>query len=488
MSSRLLPPGLRLPILACLLATGVALALPGLGGVSHAQQPAASRTWSDASGTYTVEASMLGVNAGKVSLLRADGRRVDVPLDKLSPADQQYVQTMLAAAAPAGGGKPLPFDTSLVSSDFAGAMIIQPQRLLQSPTFQALSKLSPAPPQTTMAGVDVSKLEWLVVLFAPSAEEAVAAEASPFGPEVGPMPAKKQENVAVIAVSAQPFDRNAMLASPELAGVEEGMMGDKVHWKAAADSADPMDVVFLSDRVALAAPSAMMPKVIQAQGSGKQLIGIMGQLDLNHDIAIAFISPDKTTEAPMGGGGDPFSQAAQGIETAVVYVDLGAAPKISASLTAADEQTAAKTKEGLDGAMGFVNLTVTQVLFEQWKQLPVDATPLASLVTETLGSFKTSVQATTLNVSIATPADFVERASKCGPIIQAAIMQQLQLMQGPPGGAEPSPFGPEGGAEPNPFGPGGATPPPGAGENNPFGPGGAQPAPTQPDPTPNSPF
>ncbi len=65
----------------------------------------AMRTWSDATGTYKIEATYLGVTDGKVQLRRQDGREISVPLDRLSPADQQYVQQTQAAKRP-----PNPFE------------------------------------------------------------------------------------------------------------------------------------------------------------------------------------------------------------------------------------------------------------------------------------------------------------------------------------------------------------------------------------------
>jgi thiol-disulfide isomerase/thioredoxin len=49
------------------------------------------RTWTSADGKFKVEAEMLSVHEGKVSLRKADGTEVVVPLTKLSEADRQFV-------------------------------------------------------------------------------------------------------------------------------------------------------------------------------------------------------------------------------------------------------------------------------------------------------------------------------------------------------------------------------------------------------------
>jgi hypothetical protein len=50
------------------------------------------RTWTDATGKYSIEAELVGIKDGKVQLRRADGRGVAIALEKLSAADQEYVK------------------------------------------------------------------------------------------------------------------------------------------------------------------------------------------------------------------------------------------------------------------------------------------------------------------------------------------------------------------------------------------------------------
>ncbi len=49
------------------------------------------RTWSDASGKFRVDATLLRVADGKAVLKRADGKEVSVPIKRLSEADQKYL-------------------------------------------------------------------------------------------------------------------------------------------------------------------------------------------------------------------------------------------------------------------------------------------------------------------------------------------------------------------------------------------------------------
>ena len=59
---------------------------------ASADNTPAWRTWTDSTGTFSVEAQFLGMSEGKVQLRRKDGREVLVPLERLSQSDQQEVQ------------------------------------------------------------------------------------------------------------------------------------------------------------------------------------------------------------------------------------------------------------------------------------------------------------------------------------------------------------------------------------------------------------
>jgi hypothetical protein len=73
--------------------------LAALEGKSPVSAPGDSsgrgmRTWSDDSGSFTIEAQFLGCDADKVRLRRKDGREISVPLDRLSAADRQMIEKL----------------------------------------------------------------------------------------------------------------------------------------------------------------------------------------------------------------------------------------------------------------------------------------------------------------------------------------------------------------------------------------------------------
>jgi HEAT repeat protein len=50
------------------------------------------RTWRDSTGTFQIEATLVGMEGGKVTIKKKDGSQITVPLAKLSEDDQDYVK------------------------------------------------------------------------------------------------------------------------------------------------------------------------------------------------------------------------------------------------------------------------------------------------------------------------------------------------------------------------------------------------------------
>lgn len=78
-------------VIACLLSVVLfaGLELPA----QNAAKPA-PRTWKDATGQFSIEATFVRVSDGQVVLQRADKKQISVPLAKLSEADRQYVKQL----------------------------------------------------------------------------------------------------------------------------------------------------------------------------------------------------------------------------------------------------------------------------------------------------------------------------------------------------------------------------------------------------------
>ena len=55
---------------------------------------ASAREWTDATGKYKIEAEFGGLMMGEVRLKTAEGRTIELPLEKLSLADQDYIKSL----------------------------------------------------------------------------------------------------------------------------------------------------------------------------------------------------------------------------------------------------------------------------------------------------------------------------------------------------------------------------------------------------------
>ena len=99
------------PTVATGVATPAAMASENVPRASTAAMVATtimSRSWSDVSGSFRVEALYLGKQGENVLLRRADGKEVAVPLSRLSADDQRYVASLLEEAQRLGN----PFEPS----------------------------------------------------------------------------------------------------------------------------------------------------------------------------------------------------------------------------------------------------------------------------------------------------------------------------------------------------------------------------------------
>ncbi|KXS11375.1 hypothetical protein M427DRAFT_72992 [Gonapodya prolifera JEL478] len=88
---------------------------PSVGGTKSLPDNAKVRTWTDKSGTFKVDAEYLSFGEGKVHLHKTNGVKIAVPLEKLCPADQDFVRSINPGAAhsrPSSPGPKLPARTA----------------------------------------------------------------------------------------------------------------------------------------------------------------------------------------------------------------------------------------------------------------------------------------------------------------------------------------------------------------------------------------
>ncbi len=121
--------------------------------VGQANPLAGTRTWTDTTGQYKTEAEFVDFKDGRVHLKKADGTLVAIPLDRLSPADQQLVRsgTQLSPVAKhpiaAGVG-----DGRLVAADWSAAKTL----MLSAPQVWSLAANPPTEPSQPLARTPIA--------------------------------------------------------------------------------------------------------------------------------------------------------------------------------------------------------------------------------------------------------------------------------------------------------------------------------------------
>lgn len=127
---------------------------------------AEQRTWTDNTGKFSVEAELVEVKDGQAVLKRSDGKTVSVPVNRLSKADQEYVQKQgekLAAVWPVASAT-APVDTTGLNLTLPDAMTEPPDWLANDPSvpFDLKAFFAVPPPEENAAPIyiwAISELE-----------------------------------------------------------------------------------------------------------------------------------------------------------------------------------------------------------------------------------------------------------------------------------------------------------------------------------------
>jgi len=414
-----------LPLAIALLAAILLPALP-----AAAQGPMQSRTWTDSSGTYTVEASMLGIEGDKVTLLRADGRQVVVPLDKLSKADQDYIRaaTFTATSTPANGQaaapSKLPINPAWVADHFSWVIVARPAKMSQSPLLQDIQKMLPLPNANKRWGIDLGQIEWAIMMVGYS-PDALDAKGEVDAAKLVGIPKTDSIQLITILISQQPLDREAIKASGELSDISESTLNGKPYWTANTADGEAGEFLFYDDRTLLAGrTTGQIQKMLTANQQGGKLAAKVQQLDLTHGMAVATV-PAHVPILDNDEDADPFDKMMRKLDHATAYIDIDKAVRLSVQIVPTDAAQAAQLKQSVEAGVGFGKLMAMTTLQDALKDFNGDITPLTSLISDTLNSFQSSVDGNAVNFKIATPDDTFNRALKSFPIV-IALMNRMK--------------------------------------------------------------
>jgi len=157
---------------------------------------AETRTWTDASGKYRIDAELVDVVDGKVQLKKADGQQIAIALESLSQADRDYLGRLAAGQTAPAAPQPATLSDSVkpgakLTLELAGGSKLEGELVARDETSLTL--------RVTVAGRDYTRKVPLERVRAVT----VDGQRQQLSPEGGPSPDAGGKNAAPAAAGAQ---------------------------------------------------------------------------------------------------------------------------------------------------------------------------------------------------------------------------------------------------------------------------------------------
>ncbi|MHB8898430.1 MAG: SHD1 domain-containing protein [Thermoguttaceae bacterium] len=193
-------------------------------------QLSVAREWADATGQFKTEAELVKVEGDKVLLKKqSDGATIQVPIARLSPADQAYLKSLdapQAADVTTAAAPTLPLHTA----GCIGLMVIDPKPVLKLDALKQAPLKDLVDKGVAQAGIDFRKLDAVTAYFLKPAMEgptgsaqsnavAVARFADPVDP--APMLAKLPVKYEAVTVAGKPCQKPAAAPYPWVCSLDE---------------------------------------------------------------------------------------------------------------------------------------------------------------------------------------------------------------------------------------------------------------------------
>ncbi len=299
-------------------------------------QMAIAREWADATGKFKTEAELVKVEAGVVFLKKAsDGATIQVPLARLSAADQAYLQSLESPApelAASDEGLALP----LATANCVGLIVLNPKPVFEQ---EALGQapLKDLIEQAVMeAGIDFRKITRVtVLLLEPDLEAAMASN---------------QNNAVAVAEFSDPVDPTSMLSKIPTDFEQTTVAGKTCHKsteepKALVCVIDEKTLAFSADEASLAAAltatsdDADLAKLLAAAGTDNEIVCVLN------------LTPMKDLVTTLGGALPP--EAAEILDTVkkvdsfTFTTDLDGTPSVELLIQAGDESSAGDLEQAI---------------------------------------------------------------------------------------------------------------------------------------------
>lgn len=295
-----------------------------------------AREWTDATGKFKTEAELVKVEAGVVFLKKkSDGATIQVPLARLSAADQAYLHSPASAAlglAASGKGLALP----LATANCVGLIVLDPKPVFEQ---EALSQppLKDLIEQGVMeAGIDFRKLDRVTVFL--------------LEPDLNNLSASNQNSGVAVAEFTETIDPTLMLSKIPTDFEQTTVAGKTCH----KSTEEPKALVCVIDEktLAFAADEESLVTVLTATSDDADLANLLASAGTNNEIVyVANLTPMKDLLTTLGGALPPEAAAildtVKKVDSFTFTTDLDGAPSVELLIQVGDASSAGDLEKAI---------------------------------------------------------------------------------------------------------------------------------------------
>jgi hypothetical protein len=322
-----------------------------------------------------------------------------------------------------GGDGKKEFDTAFLADGFVGAMIVHPQRMLQS---QALASLPQDKmfAQIPMKELDPRKMERVVVYS---------------GPNVSGNP--EESAGGVIIRYSEPVDVKTQLLA-QFPQAKEATHQGKTYYKLAPQGAKValgmLCVYIHDDKTVVAAPESILHQMLAAKDVKSPLAQQLRRLDLNNDILIvSAIEPIRSKAQEALKDADKFlkdypqfakaPKLPEYLQFVTLKINLSADVFLTIDLDATDASAAAEVFKLANSANDFLRQEYQPMRKDMLKSVPPDLAPsVGSFADDLVNRIEVRQDGTRVTLTLKTPKNTADLLSKLAKTLE-------QMTPGPPG-------------------------------------------------------
>ncbi len=308
-----------------------------------------------------------------------------------------------------------PLDLSYISSDCFAALVIHPQRILQSPLFASVEQdesLSEelAEDWTKNSGIDPRNVEQLVAVYALG--------------EDGPM---SEASGGVILRLSEPLDREKTKGKTIDAEEFQRQWATEPEFRLAPSN----DIVIVDEQTVLLGDKSAIDKMLRAKVAKGRLAEQLSHVDANNDlIGCVVTEPIKPMIAMYTEGvGDSVPPQLAGLlklapqlESVVVKANLGGDSLLKLALNMTTTDAATELEKTLPETLAFGKAMLGMAKLGLPQDLPPQAMTAINMAEEVLDAFEVTRDDRQVVATLAAPEGFDELCQEAAPMIAGGVL------------------------------------------------------------------